>query len=254
MIIDTSFDFTSDCPHYWDGFWENRGGLGAGNCDPDSSSKTLQKYHCTLWSKELPCGERMSLSCGTGPNYLTWKNFRFGSDSIIVSFRYEKYRDMIKKIEKAMPDYKSFVENFIHMTYTIGGMIIFPKHNGSINQRKGSNPLIRDRWDLTLECIRRYYRGENSPLYDTLLWDKEFFDLFVDFKGYVDFFFLQDCVTDDYSTVRTWLGNSKFEEDPLPKTVEEYKVWIDQQLIFLRKRNARILVMMKGENEKRKAR
>ena len=85
MFIDTSFDFTMDSPNYWDGFWENRGGLGSGGSDPDSSSKTLQLYHKTVWSKELPCGERMELVCGAGPYYLTWKDFRFGSDSIIVS-------------------------------------------------------------------------------------------------------------------------------------------------------------------------
>ena len=240
MIIDTSFDFTSDCPHYWDGFWENNGGLGAGKSDPDSSSKTLQEYHRALWSKELPCGERMELVCGTGPQYLTWKNFRFGSDSIIVSFRYDDYRDILAKIEKTMPDYKAFVEDYIHKSYTMGGMIIFPKRNGSINQRKGCSRLIRDRWDLTLECIRRYYQGEDSPLYKTLLRDKDFFDLFVDFKGYVDFFFLQDFVSEDYSKVNIWLGNGKFEEDPLPKTVGDYQLWMDRQMDFLQKRNARI--------------
>ena len=119
-------------------------------------------------------------------------------------------------------------------------MIIFPKHAGSINQMKGTSPLIKDRWDLTLECIRRYYRGETSPLYKTLLRDKAFFDLFVDFKGYVDFFYLQDCVTGDYGAVKIWQGDWSFNDDPLPKTVEEYLRWIDLQMDFLQKRNKRI--------------
>lgn len=240
MKIDVSFDFTTDSPGYWDGFWDNRGGLGVGNSDPDSVSKTLQKYHQIIWSKDLPCGERMNLERGTGPYYLAWKDFRFGSDSILVSFRYEKYREMIEKIEKAVPDYRAFVEDYIRKFYTIGGMIIFPKHAGSINQIKGTNPQIKDRWDLTLECIRRYYQGEESPLYRTLCRDKEFFDLFVDFKGYVDYFYLQDCVSEDYSAVRFWLGTGKFEEDPLPRTVEEYLRWIDAEMDFLKKRNDRI--------------
>ena len=75
--------------------------------------------------------------------------------------------------------------------------MIFPKHPSSMNQNKGTNRKISDRWDLTLECIRRYYNGEESPLYKTINRDKEFYDLFVDFKGYVDFFFLQDCVSED---------------------------------------------------------
>ena len=240
MVIDTAFDFTQDSPHYWDGFWENRNGLGVGSSDPDAASKTLQLYHQALWSKELPCGDKIDLRCGSGPYYLTWNDFRFGSDSIIVSFRYERYRDMIEKVKLAVPDYRAFVEDFIHKSYTIGGMIIFPKHPGSINQMKGTNPLIADRWDLTLECIRRYYKGGNSPLYETLKRDKDFFDLFVDFQGYIDFFFLQDCVSDDYSEVNCWLGDNTFKSSPLPGTVEEYLSWIESQMVFLKKRNARI--------------
>ena len=42
----------------------------------------------------------MELQCGSGPFYLTWKAFRFGSDSIIVSFRYEMYRQMPDEVKK----------------------------------------------------------------------------------------------------------------------------------------------------------
>jgi len=239
-MIDISFDFTSDSPNYWDDYWKNNDGLGSGNSDPDSASKTLQKYHQILWSKRLPCGETMNLVRGPGSNYLTWKDFRFGSDSIIVSFRYKRKRELINAVEAAVPDYRLFMENYVHRSYTIGGMTIFPKHPNSINQNKGTNPLVADRWDLTLECIRRYYQGETSPLYEILLRDKKFFDLFVDFKGYVDYFFFQDCVSDDYSKVKVWLGSGDFNEDPYPKTVEEYLSWINTELEFVAMRNQRI--------------
>ena len=50
MIIDTTFGFSTDSPHYWDHFWETGGGLGVGGSDPDSAGKTLQKYHrYLLW-------------------------------------------------------------------------------------------------------------------------------------------------------------------------------------------------------------
>ena len=81
-----------------------------------------------------------------------------------------------------------FWENFLHKTYTIGEEIIFPKHAKSINQARGVNPLICDRFDLTLECIRRYYAGVSSPLHEVLCSDSVFFDLFGDFRGYVEFF------------------------------------------------------------------
>ena len=240
MKINVSTDFTLDTPHYWDNFWDDRVGLGVGGGDPDALSKNLQLYHQIVWSRQLPCGEEMNLQRGAGPNYLTWNDFRFGSDSIIVSFRYEKYRYMLDKIQKAVPDYKAFVEEYLHKAYTIGGMMIFPKHPGSINQAKGTNRQISDRWDLSLECIRRYYIGEDSPIYKTLLRDKDFFDLFVDFKGFVDFFFLQDCVSEDYSSIKFWLGKGNFREDPLPKSVEEYLLWIERQMDFVEKRNRRI--------------
>lgn len=239
-MIDVFFDFTSDSPNYWDNYWANNGGLGGGNSDPDSSSKTLQKYHQFLWSRQLPNGEHMELRCGTGPEYLTWKNYRFGSDSIIVSFRYQNNRALIESVAETLPDYQSFIEDYVHRSYTIGGMMIFPKHTGSINQRRGTNQLIRDRWDLTLECIRRFYVGKSSPLFSTLQRDKDFFDLFVDFKGFVDYFFLQDCVSQDYSKVTIWLGKGDFSEDPLPKTVEQYLAWIDTEMRFLDQRNGRI--------------
>ena len=135
IMIDTSYDFTSDSPGYWNHFWENNAGLGGGSCDPDSVSKTLQQYHKILWSRQLPCGERMDLRCGSGLDYLTWKNYRFGSDSIIVSFRYQKNRALLEAVSKAVPDYRGFVEAYLRKAYTIGGMIIFPKHPNSINQR-----------------------------------------------------------------------------------------------------------------------
>lgn len=238
-MIDTHFDFTSDTPNYWKNFWKDPCGIGGGYNDPDAYSSTLQLYHSILWSKELPNGEYMDLSLGKGYDYLTWKDFRFGSDSILASFRYIKYRSMLQEVAKVVPDYQAFIENFLRKSYTIGGSIIFPKKN-SINRRRGCNPLIKDRWDLTLECIRRYYCNQSSPLSDTMSLNKDFFDLFVDFKGYVDFFYLQDCVSPDYQNVIMWIDNDNFSNAPLPKSVNEYILWINNQLEFVEKRNARI--------------
>ena len=238
--IDVTFDFTTDTPGYWTDFWKRNDGLGAGGRDPDADSRKLQKYHQFLWSKELPNGEKMELSAGLGPTYLAWNGFRFGSDSIAASFRYTRYGEMLRRIADALPDYHAYMEDFIRKTYTIGGAIIFPKRQWSINQARGCNRYIRDRWDLTLECIRRYYAGEESPLTKDLQKDSAFFDLFVDFKGYVDFFYLQDCVSADYQKVDIWLGSGDFTAEPLPATVEEYFRWMNCNLEFVAKRNHRI--------------
>lgn len=245
--IDTAFDFTTDTPGYWEKFRQSDCKLGGTGCDPDADSKTLRLYHKLLWSRPLPNGECMNLSMGSKNDYLTWNGFRFGSDSITASFRYKRYQYMITQAESTLPDFRSYVENFIRKTYTIGGTIIFPKRRGGINPSRGVRYSISDRWDLTLECIRRYYAGENSPLYDVLLQDKAFFDLFVNFKGYVDFFFLQDCVTSDYSAVEFWSGDGSFVGSPLPQTVSEYLSFIERELIFVEKRNARISAFVNNQ-------
>ena len=56
----------------------------------------------------------------------------------------------------------------------------------------------------------------------------------------VGFFFLQDCVTPDYSEVVSWLGDMGFDTPALPKDVDEYRIWIDANMDFVRRRNRRI--------------
>lgn len=240
MKIDVNFDFTTDTPRYWDNFWESEPILGCAGNDPDSKSKTLRLYHQKLWSKPLPNGEHMELALGKGSDYLTWKNFCFGSDSIIVSFRYKKYRKIIEEVANIVPDYRGYIENYLRKANTIGGSIIFPKVKGGINQSRGCNIRIKDRWDLTLECIRLYYLGLESPLTEVLNANKDFFDLFVDFKGYVDFFYLQDCVSEDYEKVIFWLDHKEFIPNPLPRNTDEYLKWIERELEFVKMRNERI--------------
>jgi Family of unknown function (DUF6994) len=53
---------------------------------------------------------------------------------------------------------------------------------------------ISDRFDLTIECIRRHYPHQSSPLSETLARYDDFFAWFESFSGYVDFFLLQDLV------------------------------------------------------------
>ena len=64
----------------------------------------------------------MNLQCGPRPYYLSWNSFHFSSDSIIASFRYTKYRGMLNEVAKAVPDYRAYVENYLHRAYTIGGL------------------------------------------------------------------------------------------------------------------------------------
>ena len=223
-MIDITFDFRTD----------------ARGKDPDTYSPTLNAYHRTLWSKVLPNGETMSLQSGRAPFVLTWKDFYFTSDSIIVEMMYGKNQRIVDQVRERVHDLDGLYETLLRRSYSIGGMIIFPVHRNSMNQRRGMNSLVADRWDLTLECIRRHYAGEQSPLSKVIESDKDFYDLFVNFKGYVDFFLLQDCVSEDYSSVDIWMGDSSFSRSAYPKTVEEYFWFLFKEHEFLDKRNARI--------------
>lgn len=92
----------------------------------------------------------------------------------------------MEQVKEALPDYKNYFEKFTRRSYTLPGEIIFPMHRNSMNQRRGISGKIKDRWDLTLECMRRHYVGEDSPLKSVTDSDAAFYDLFVNFKGYVD--------------------------------------------------------------------
>ena len=223
-MIDITFDFRTD----------------SDGKDPDTYSPTLNAYHRALWSKELPNGEVMELQSGRRPFVLSWKDFYYTSDTIIVEMIGIKNKKIVDQVRAIIDDPDDFYEHLIRRSYSIGSMVIFPVHTNSMNQRRGMSTKIRDRWDLTLECIRRYYAGEESPLSKYIESDKAFFDLFVDFKGYVDFFLLQDCVSDDYSKVDIWCGDASFQKSGQPETVEEYLKFLYKEHMFLDKRNSRI--------------
>lgn len=105
---------------------------------------------------------------------------------------------------------------------------------------RGCNPKIADRFDLTVECIRRYYRVEESPLYNDLARYSHFIRLFGDFKGYVDFFLLQDLVTEDYSAIRFFIPFVDFDISPRPERLEDYLIFRERTIDFVTSRNARI--------------
>ena len=204
--------------------------------DPDSGSPTLKVYHQMLWSKPLPNGQEMKLEIEK--NCLKWGDMWFGCDSITASFSHERF-PLRKLVEHEIQNFAQFKKDYLHKTYTIGGSIIFPMHRWSMNQARGCSVKICDRWDLTLECIRRFYAGEPTPLDKALEKDREFFNLFVDFTGYVDFFLLQDCVDENYK-VKLALETPLFVSMPMPKTLDEYRMWIDSQIDFVTKRGRRI--------------
>ena len=211
--------------------------------DPDSASSTLKKYHKLLWSKALSDGRMFNLEYAHEKGYLhhisNLGEFYLSSDSIVHTyFRWKRMQHIIMQVPKQEIDY------FYNIAHTIGGYILFPgnKVNGkyTINQERGINNRINDRIDLTLECIRQYYLGEESPLYKTLFRYDLFFKLFSNFKGYCDYFLLQDLITDDINSVKFFLPFEGFTSNPLPRDIEEYNLYMRNNIEFIKKRNSRI--------------
>jgi hypothetical protein len=155
MDIDITYDFRTD---------------SNGN-DPDSHSKTLKAYHKFLWSKKLPNGKIFLLSDSVEGKYLYHKSdlgeYFLTSDAFIHTYStWQRTKDLIKQIPI------DEIEYFNYISYTIGGIILFPGNPidslSTMNQERGTNKYINDRMDLTLECIKRYYSNEKSPLFETI--------------------------------------------------------------------------------------
>ena len=217
----------------------------SGGGDPDSKSLTLKKYHQQLWSKPLPSGQVFDLKMGVKGSYLHFTSstieLSLSSDSIGNSY---KNAAMMKSIIEAVS--VADVENFWKLNSTIGGYILFPGKkidgNMTINQMRGVSHQIGDRFDLTLECIRRFYIGDKSPLSTTLERYGEFFALFESFQGYVNFFLLNDLVDSSCKRVIYFTPfDELFSSSPLPQDVDAYLLYRGNVMDFIRGRNQRIL-------------
>ena len=233
--VDTKFDVYSDTP------------VGK---DPDSFSPTLRRYHQTLWSKPLPSGAILELSVDTSRTYLHHSSVLgelfLSSDSVGHTYKFVK---AMSPIVSRIP--ASEIDNFYSICSTVGGYIIFPSNRidgkPTINGARGLHYKIKDRFDLTLECIRRHYGDQKSPLGDALKRYSDFFDLFESFSGYVEFFLLQDLVLNGGEAIDFFVPFDGFERDPLPSTIDEYRTYKDRLTAFVTARNHRIEIFGSSE-------
>jgi hypothetical protein len=211
--------------------------------DPDTHSPTLKLQHQLLWSKPLPDGTLFDLQPEPG-KYLKHNSrlgeFFLSSDTISHSLRNQKrMQPVIEQIPSGELD------EFQTTGSVIGGRILFPGNRidgqATINSARGFNSKINDRFDLTLECIRLHYQGVANPLDRALNRYSDFFRLFKNFQGYVEFFFLQDLVNEHSSEVNFFLTHDpSFEDSPRPANVEKYMQYKANTTTFIRARNQRI--------------
>ena len=228
MQIDTGFDFRADTP-------EGR--------DPDRYSPTLHQYHSDLWNKPLPSGAPFALEDARWGNYLRVRTeaatFYLSSDTVVPSFRRHKARTITDQLPRGD------IDAFDALGYTIGGMMLFPSNRvggrPTINGARGMHPQVADRFDLTVECIRRHYAGEASPLTEVLGRYRDFLDLFENFERYVAFWLLDDIVEGD--GVRFAMPFDDFRGSPVPHDVESYREYMRRSMDFLNARNRRIAAL-----------
>ena len=225
MIVDTTFNVYSDA----------QGG------DPDSTSPTLRSYHKFLWSKPLPNGQTFELTNNKSGVYLYHKSelgvYFLESDAITHSYINHKRKAWLTQ------QIQDEVKELFDSGSTIGAYTLFPNNRvdrkHTINQARGVNSLIDDRFDLTLECIRLFYLGQKSPLFDTFLRYKNFFDLFENFNGYMNFFLLNDLV-DANQNIKFYLPFDNFKTKPTFANIDEYLVYKKGVMAFIKSRNKRI--------------
>lgn len=211
--------------------------------NPDEDSMILYNYHKILWGKKLPNGNIFELKNNKDNIFLNYKNsdleFNLSSDWIMNTYsHWDRLKDVVKQVSD------EDLKTFNYYAHTIGGFIIFPKDtiNGlsTINVERGRNPQICDRFDLTLECIRCHYNNENSPLKEVLGRYGYYFKMLKDFKGFCEYFFLQDLTFGNYTKVKFFLPFNGYEENPYPKTVDEYLIYMTNFIDFYKKRNIKL--------------
>jgi hypothetical protein len=218
--------------------------------DPDKNDPILRDHHRLLWSKRLPDGRMFDLTANNSKPYrLSHRsdmgNFSFSSDAITHSYSRGSHGKKVSEAVRRIP--KDDIDAFFNLGCTIGGYLIFPSNTvdkkKTITRERGTNPQIKDRFDLTLECIRRWYlgKGEKNPLYDCLTRYTDFFRLFTDFKGYVEFFLLDDIVDPKAEKISFWLPFEEFGvTHPFPGDDREYKEYMRNVSDFINARNLRM--------------
>jgi len=212
--------------------------------DPDRWSNTLQEYHRILWNKPLPNGKVFTLN-KVSQNRLHHKSelgeFYLSSDVALYGFIRKCHNIEFIASQVSEIELKKFRQLTIN---TLGGMMIWPSiridNKMTINGARGFNRLITDRLDLTIECVRRYYLDEDNPLYQVFKRYSSFFSLFDNFRGYIDFFLLQDFI-DGNEQVKFSLPFDDFKRSPLPNTIDEYEQYKTHTMELVNSRNRRIL-------------
>ena len=234
-VFDMTFDYKTDKP-------------ARTRPDADRDSPQLRADHELLWTKELRNGDLFEPEAPAvrRKGYLIFTNptseemHWYGSDAITNSYtRWLRPKTLVKAIAGLDDGQRA---RYLNPPYTIGSSMIWPvrkRHPYTMNRARVRRQ-IADRMDLTLECIRLHYAGEQwSPLAEVIKNYEDFFALFRDFQGFVEFFHFQDLLTRD-GKVDFFLPLGDFKRHGAPASTPEYVEYREKVLEFIEKRNDRM--------------
>lgn len=215
-----AFSYADEVPGFWEEAKANH--YKKGNLKTDCDAKSVKLYDQMMeWldGKELPDGQVIHLT-RAGKYLLKKEDIRLSGDNVFTRFT-GRVPDLMDELEEIKgSEWKAYQQRIIRNGWRIGGEILFPRHRNSLNGMRGFSRQIMDRFDLTLECIQNFYEDKNSPLSWVLEMDREWFELFVNFQGFIDFFLLNDWVDENYQVIDQ-LGTGNL----LPETVSELEAW-----------------------------
>ena len=239
VLIDPDLDFAS---------YYRRGG------DPDRDCERLYLWHQALCSRPVEGVGPFEIEVTYGSGYelrlatAGGATFRLASDGIIHTWSTPGWTSRFTP--ELVAEIGRDVDDFFRIASTIGGYVVFPRNSdgqsgATINQARGVHPQIADRFDLTLECIRRHYLDPSmeSPLAERLTHYRDFFVLFGDFDTYVRFFLLDDLLTPDRKGVRSLMTGGVVTDFLVPAYATmplEYATYRTNSIEFVRARNDRI--------------
>jgi len=150
-------------------------------------------------------------------------------------------RDYLKRVVPCTED--DTITNFIKARYSPGNMIFWVRHPNSINQRR-VNPAVKDRIDLTLESLRRWYGNDAGyvNLKDRFGEDKEYFKIFKDFKCFVKHFLLEPFISCDgvIDLANSDVSRKRVEpvrDESFGKFPENYELYLKNAISVIHSRN-----------------
>lgn len=136
--------------------------------DPDKYNADLRESHCLLWSKPLPDGWPLELETDHS-GYLKIVSLpgrrTLGSDNFATT-----HANALPTLARGLD---GFAQGHLCAFCTIGGYTVFPnglaqqlpvRVNGgvrrwTVNQARGMDRRIADRFDLTIKAISLFYAG-----------------------------------------------------------------------------------------------